>query len=181
MTTSSEEKRQAWLSKMAEYVLAHGLQGASLRPLAQAAGTSDRMLIYHFGSKDALLAQLLALLATRLSDHLTAALPPGRAPNRAACVREILALLRTPAVWRYLRLWLEIVAAASQGQANQIATGRAMIAMFFAWLERRVPAREPDKQAAARAILTFIEGAIVMEAVGQGAAADEAVTRLFGP
>src|SRR5690349_315476 len=36
------------------YVLEQGLVGLSLRPLAAALGTSDRMLIYHFGSKDAL-------------------------------------------------------------------------------------------------------------------------------
>ena len=34
-----------------DYVLEHGLIGLSLRPLAAALGTSDRMLLYHFGAR----------------------------------------------------------------------------------------------------------------------------------
>jgi AcrR family transcriptional regulator len=48
------------LAAMAAHVRLMGLAGASLRPLAKAAGTSDRMLIYHFGTKAALLTALLA-------------------------------------------------------------------------------------------------------------------------
>ena len=42
-----------------DYVLEHGLIGLSLRPLAAALGTSDRMLLYHFGTKDDLVAAVL--------------------------------------------------------------------------------------------------------------------------
>jgi AcrR family transcriptional regulator len=36
------------------YTLEHGLAGVSLRPLAGATGTSPRVLLYLFGSKDEL-------------------------------------------------------------------------------------------------------------------------------
>ncbi|MFZ9395925.1 MAG: TetR family transcriptional regulator, partial [Erythrobacter sp.] len=49
--------REILLPRLAAHVLAHGLAGASLRPLARAAGTSARMLIYHFGSKERLIAE----------------------------------------------------------------------------------------------------------------------------
>ena len=42
-----------------DYVLEHGLVGLSLRPLAAELGTSDRMLLYHFASKDDLVATVL--------------------------------------------------------------------------------------------------------------------------
>ena len=51
--TKKKPNRQALLADLAEHVLKNGLNNASLRPMAKAAGTSDRMLIYHFGSKDA--------------------------------------------------------------------------------------------------------------------------------
>lgn len=38
----------------------HGLAGLSLSPLAEAVGTSKRMLLYYFGSRENLLAQALA-------------------------------------------------------------------------------------------------------------------------
>ena len=40
-------------------MLAEGLIGLSLRPLAAAVGTSDRMLIYHFGSRDGLVTAII--------------------------------------------------------------------------------------------------------------------------
>ena len=39
-----EDRRALLLGKLADHVLAHGLSASSLRPLAKAAGTSDRML-----------------------------------------------------------------------------------------------------------------------------------------
>lgn len=42
-----------------DYVLEHGLVGLSLRPLAADLGTSDRMLLYHFSSKDDLVAAVM--------------------------------------------------------------------------------------------------------------------------
>ena len=48
-----------------DYVLEHGLIGLSLRPLAQALGTSDRMLLYHFRDKDDLVATILRTTTER--------------------------------------------------------------------------------------------------------------------
>jgi AcrR family transcriptional regulator len=52
-------KREELAEQATDYALDNGLIGLSLRPLAAAMGTSDRMLIYHFGSKDALIAAVL--------------------------------------------------------------------------------------------------------------------------
>jgi AcrR family transcriptional regulator len=40
----SDDKRDALLDSMADFVLTHGLSAASLRPLAKAAGLSDRII-----------------------------------------------------------------------------------------------------------------------------------------
>ena len=53
-------RRAATLAKAAEYVLEHGLADLSLRPLAKALGTSPRMLLYDFGSKERLIHEILA-------------------------------------------------------------------------------------------------------------------------
>ncbi|MGA9749776.1 MAG: TetR/AcrR family transcriptional regulator [Nocardioides sp.] len=56
----AEPSRRDVLAEAAtDYVLEHGLIGLSLRPLAAALGTSDRMLLYHFGGKDDLVAAVL--------------------------------------------------------------------------------------------------------------------------
>ena len=52
-------RREAWTRAATDYVLQEGLIGLSLRPLAASLGTSDRMLLYHFGTKDDLVAAIL--------------------------------------------------------------------------------------------------------------------------
>ena len=61
MATRREELAEA----ATDYALEHGLIGLSLRPLAEALGTSDRMLLYHFRDKDDLVATILRTSTAR--------------------------------------------------------------------------------------------------------------------
>jgi AcrR family transcriptional regulator len=62
--------RQDELLELAyRYVLAHGLADMSLRPLAKAIGSSPRVLLYLYGSKDELIR---ALLGRARADELAA-------------------------------------------------------------------------------------------------------------
>lgn len=56
------------------YVLDQGLNGLSLRPLAAAIGTSPRVLLYLFGSKENLLRELLARARREQIAQMTSAL-----------------------------------------------------------------------------------------------------------
>jgi AcrR family transcriptional regulator len=47
------------------YVLSHGMGDLTLRPLAKALRTNARMLIYHFGSREGLMREILARLRER--------------------------------------------------------------------------------------------------------------------
>jgi AcrR family transcriptional regulator len=62
---STPSVRQVELLELAyRYVLQHGLADLSLRPLAGAIGSSPRVLLYLFGSKDGLVRALLARART---------------------------------------------------------------------------------------------------------------------
>jgi AcrR family transcriptional regulator len=65
-------RRAETLAKAADYVLEHGLAGLSLRPLAKALGTSPRMLLYDFDSKDNLIHEILAEIRRREAAMLEA-------------------------------------------------------------------------------------------------------------
>lgn len=67
-------RRTELLDACYAYLLDHGLTGLSLRPLAAATGTSPRVLLYLFGSKDELLRQLLARARHEQVGMMTAAL-----------------------------------------------------------------------------------------------------------
>src|SRR3954464_7887857 len=80
-------RREELLDGVTDHVLEHGLIGLTLRPVAAAIGTSDRMLIYHFESRDALVSAVVA-----------------RAPERA--IAEVEALPAAPSVRSAVnRLW----------------------------------------------------------------------------
>lgn len=171
-------KKEILLEKMAVHVLQHGLNTASLRPLARAAGTSDRMLIYHFKTKEKLVEDLLSYLAGSLEDSLITALPAGRAPSRRACLEEILDLMRSPDTRGFLRIWFDILSAAQNGNAAHRMAGGEIISGFHQWLESRLPDGEVEPGKTAAALLAVIEGILVMDAVERRDLADAAVELL---
>jgi AcrR family transcriptional regulator len=95
--TSPSLRQQELLELAYAYVLEQGLADLSLRPLAAAIGSSPRVLLYLFGSKDGLVR---ALLARARVDEL--ALLDELDPDEAA---ERLDLLEAAA-----RLWTWLVA-----------------------------------------------------------------------
>ncbi|MDX3661863.1 TetR/AcrR family transcriptional regulator [Streptomyces sp. ID05-26A] len=86
------------------YVLTHGLVAVSLRPLAAAIGSSTRVLLYLFGSKEGLVK---ALLARARVDELALLADIGAGPGVVARLWE---WLSAPAHRPLLTLWLEAYA-----------------------------------------------------------------------
>jgi len=92
------------------YALTHGLTDLSLRPLAAAIGSSPRVLLYLFESKDGLVRALLA----RARDEQLAVLDRLRDDHAGADLAEVLPRiwdwLSDPAHRELLALWLEAYA-----------------------------------------------------------------------
>ena len=89
------------------YALAHGLADLSLRPLAAAIGSSPRVLLFLFGSKDALIQ---ALLARARADELSMLENLSRdrpGTDLAGATLEIWSWLSDPAHRSLLVLWVE--------------------------------------------------------------------------
>lgn len=98
------------------YVLTHGLADFSLRPLAKAIGSSPRVLLFLFGTKDGLTR---ALLAKAREDELAAlqTLRAGQAQTSLAdTAGEVWAWLVAPSHRALLVLWLEGYARSLLGQ-----------------------------------------------------------------
>ncbi|MEE4206191.1 MAG: TetR/AcrR family transcriptional regulator [Erythrobacter sp.] len=159
--------RETLLPRLAGHVLEHGLAGASLRPLARAAGTSDRMLIYHFGSKAALVADLLAFAAERYADALDAAMEGSRAASRQEVAARILAQAQGDAMQPFMALWWEIVAGSARGLPGYREAAGAVMDRMLEWLEGQMPEGDPDPAGGARYLLTLIEGAMMLSAAGR--------------
>ena len=59
------ERRAALLARFGDHLLRRGMTDFSLRPAAAAAGTSPRMLLYYFGSKERLLVEAIGEIRAR--------------------------------------------------------------------------------------------------------------------
>lgn len=63
-------RKQELLNGVLGYLTEHSLNGLALRPLAQALGTSPRILMFHFKSKEGLLQETIRELHLRLQQSL---------------------------------------------------------------------------------------------------------------
>jgi AcrR family transcriptional regulator len=59
------ERREQLEDAVVSYVLEHGIADLSLRPVADALGVSTYSLVYHFGSKEGLIAAVMARIEER--------------------------------------------------------------------------------------------------------------------
>jgi AcrR family transcriptional regulator len=164
--SADQDRRQELVAAVAGHVLAHGLTRTSLKELAAAAGTSDRMLLYYFPDKAALMAATLDHLAATLMAALDAQRAPAPLPE-GPLLERLSAQVQDPASWPFLQLWLEIAARAARDDVEVQAVAGRIGQGFLGWVAGQLAA--PDdaaRAAAARRVLASVEGQVVLKAVG---------------
>jgi AcrR family transcriptional regulator len=157
----AEGRRAELLERSYAYVQENGIAGLSLRPLAAAVGSSPRVLLFLFGSKDGLVR---ALLARARQDEL--AVLAGISPDGLAVAAE--------AVWRWLsgerhrpllRLWVEAYAQSLIDRDGPWAGfAAATVGDWLGVLEAAQPPAErdtPDGLARRTAVLAVLRGALL--------------------
>ncbi|OQW44298.1 MAG: hypothetical protein A4S12_03550 [Proteobacteria bacterium SG_bin5] len=162
---NAEDKRALLLDRLADHVLAEGLGGASLRPLARAVGTSDRMLLYYFPDKATLIAAVLARIAERFAPMLDGLAPATPGPP-AALLALLPDLVAAPAFAPFMSLWLEMAALAARGDAGCRAAAGAIGRDLLGWIAARLDLPEPERGTVAARLFQQIEGAAVLRAIG---------------
>jgi AcrR family transcriptional regulator len=180
MPRPSTDTRERLLAAAVDYAAEHGLADLSLRTLAAALGTSHRMLIFHFGSKQGLLVEVVRAVEAQQR----ALLEQLRADPEQDLLDQLRAFwqhLTSPALWPYERLFFEVYAQGLQGK--QPAT-RLLEDAIDPWLtpaadllaSQGVPVQEA--QAEARLAIAVTRGLLLdLLATGDLAAVDAAMDR----
>jgi AcrR family transcriptional regulator len=114
---SVKAPRQRLLDGAIDYVAEHGLADVSLRTLAAALGTSHRMLIHHFGSKELLWVEIVRTVEARQRDVLAQILPGTGLPV-AEAMWTWWKHISDPLLWPNERLFFEIYGQALQGRPH---------------------------------------------------------------
>ncbi|MER5792288.1 TetR/AcrR family transcriptional regulator [Streptomyces sp. NPDC001980] len=99
-----EPRRRELLDAAMAYVMQHGLDGLSIRPLAAALGIGHRTLLYYFGSKEELIAEIF--LAFRAHDRhvldVNSAVLVSAEPGRAiGAVWDAMSAPEQSGYWRF--------------------------------------------------------------------------------
>ena len=164
--TKADAKRDEITDRLGEFLLAQGLMGASLRPLAASVGTSDRMLLYYFKDKKAVISAALQRIAGRLSGLLLSMTSPE--PRTPADLRpDLLELIVSQELRPYMCLWLEVAALAARGDPLLRTLGAQIAADFQILIASRLAFKDPARrEATASRLLRVIHGVSVMRSLG---------------
>jgi AcrR family transcriptional regulator len=175
-----KDARQRLLDAAVDHVAEHGIAGQSLRQLAAGLGTSHRMLIYHFGSKEGLLVEIIRAVEARQRDALAGMDATG---SPAEVARRFWRTLADPALWPNERLFFEIYGQALQGRpgATQLLDD-----VVHSWVEPLVAIgmshglSEEDSRVHARLGIAVTRGLLLdLLATGDREAVDAAMERFI--
>jgi AcrR family transcriptional regulator len=123
------------LGALLRYLVEHGVANASLRPMAAALGTSPRILMFHFKSKEALLQDVFEELNSRLQTSLRTMASTGFNPLRVPPLKRFWQWATSKENFPYFRLLYEAQIVALQnpkeyGRYLQKASGDWQAAAF---------------------------------------------------
>lgn len=179
MARPRTDSRERLLAAVVEHVAASGIAGLSLRDLATAVGTSHRMLVYHFGSKAGLLAEVVRVVEEGQRAQITAIADGGGGGSPYADVRTMWDHWRDPATQRLERLFFEMVGMALQGDP---AMQPLLDDLIEPWLEpvasiRRAAGVAPDAAAADARLALAVTRGLLLDLLATGD--HEGTTRAF--
>jgi AcrR family transcriptional regulator len=173
--------REALLNKAVTRASRGGIADLSLRQIAAELGTSHRMLIYHFDSKDGLLAAISGAVEQQQRDALlTLGADPSITPVDAAL--RMWQRFADPELWPLERLFFDLYAQALQGKEHLAGFLDSALEPWFAptiaaQIARGMPADEA--RALARLGVATTRGLLLdLLATGDRAGVDAAM-RMF--
>jgi len=163
MPRPTTDARERLLAAAVDYAAEHGLADLSLRTLAAALGTSHRMLIFHFGSKEGLLVEVVRAVEAQ-QRALLAELRADPELDPVGQMRALWQHLTSPALAPYERLFFEVYA---QGLLGKEPARRLLDDAVDAWLPPVVDlltsqgVSQEDARAEARLALAVTRGLLL--------------------
>jgi len=172
---AGKDPRGKLLNAAIDHIAARGISDLSLRELAAAIGTSHRMLIHHFGSKEGLLVEVVKAVEAQQRQALAELTAGAGSQDLDAVGTAFWERLTDPALDRQERLFFELYGQALQGRpwATSLLDG-----IVDDWL---VPLRAILPAADARLALAVARGLLLdLLATGDKAAVTTAMRRFQG-
>jgi AcrR family transcriptional regulator len=138
-----ERRKEALREELTDYLLRRGIADLSLRPMAAAVGTSARLLIFHFGSKEQLLSEVLDSMQERMQLSLGELLRLQRGPGGPTPLRLFWDWAMEDINFARLRLLYQLQVLAAHDQKNY---GKYLEKNSHRWLETVQTVLKPSQR-----------------------------------
>ena len=166
MASNETARRAELVEAIATIVLEDGLDALALRGLAARLSTSGRMLLYHFGTKDALVRAVLACISGRMA-VLQDAADAGAPDTAAKFLGDMMRAGIDPATAPFMRVWTDVIVRAARGEAPYREVADRTVGAWLDWIAGRL-LPSPDGEARAVAVLAIMEGITILEMARPG-------------
>lgn len=132
------DRKSELLEKMLAFALEQGISDASLRPLAAALGTNARMLIYHFGSKEEMVVELLDRARAAQEELLRSAVIELPADNLEEKLSRLWHAMSSKRNEAYARLFFEAYGLGVQGRPEYSVALKSSVTYLGGLIEQMV-------------------------------------------
>ena len=156
------DKKSQFAERVVGHLLTEGLSDSGIRALAKSAGTSDRMLIYYFGSKDQLIREAMDLVVQGLADQLHTLIGPEK-KSRKRLLEELTTACSAPAFFPMIQLWFEAVGLAARNVSPYQDVSKDIALVFIDWLEEHLKDGNRDM---AVDLFAHLEGRMLLHVIG---------------
>lgn len=181
MARPKTDARERLLVAAVDAAATHGLSALSLRQLAEHLGTSHRMLLFHFGTKEGLLLEIVRHMEAQQREFLVDLPRTAGATSSSEQMMLLWDRLKQPAMWPFERLFFELYAQGLQG----VEPGARLLAEAIEpWVATMAALLEAEgapldvARADARLALAVCRGALLdLVATGDIAGVDAAMAR----
>ncbi|MEI7474486.1 MAG: TetR/AcrR family transcriptional regulator [bacterium] len=159
-----ELKKLIIIKIIGEYILENGIKNASLKNLADAAKTSDRMLLHYFKDKE----EMLTLTLTYITENFINLLEKTRTEKMPfySLIPYLYKEMKETQIKPYIKLWIELIALSSKKEEPFYSISRQICNSFISWINTAIQVNnEEEKDQVSAIALATIEGFVILDAL----------------
>jgi len=172
-----KHSKQGILDEALAAALDDGLSQLTFGRLARRMGISDRIVVYYFPSKEALIGEVMDLLGVRLQRRLAEAFASVERDHRAL-VRKAWPVLAHPDADPVFALLFEAIGLAAAGRGPYRALVPEIIGAWVDWVADFIEGAPATRRAEAEAAIALIDGLLLLRQLAGAEVAGRASRQL---
>lgn len=154
-----------------------GLSRLTFGRLATRLGISDRIVVYYFPTKDALISEVVVAMGAKLQETLAAAFGE-RAADHIELLTTAWPVVTTPEADRVFALFFEANGLAASGREPYRTLVPTLVEMWVEWLAGFVEGSPDERQREAETAIALVDGLLLLRQLGGPDRAERAARRL---